>query len=52
MAASRVTMFVAFTPLTALALGTLLLGEPIPWRLAPALLLVLAGLWVARDRAG
>ena len=51
MAASRVTMFVAFTPLTALALGTLLLGEPIPWRLAPALLLVLAGLWVARDRA-
>ena len=46
MAASRVTMFVAFTPLTALALGTLLLGEPIPWRLAPALLLVLAGLWV------
>ena len=52
MAASRVTMFVAFTPLTALALGTPLLGEPIPWRLAPALLLVLAGLWVARDRAG
>ncbi len=50
LSASRVTMFLAFTPLTALALGTLLLGEPVPWRLAPALLLVLVGLWVARDR--
>lgn len=50
LSASRVTLFLGLTPLTALALGTLLLGEPIPWRLAPALLLVLAGLWVARDR--
>lgn len=49
--ASRVTLFLGFSPLTALALGTLMLDEPIPWRLAPALLLVLAGLWVARERA-
>ncbi len=50
LSASRVTMFLGLSPLTALALGTLLLDESVPWRLAPALLLVLAGLWVARER--
>ena len=49
-AASRVTLFLSLSPLTALALGTLLLGEPLQTSLLLALVLVVAGLWVAQDR--
>jgi len=49
-AASRVTLFLSLSPLTAIALGTLLLGEPLQTSLVLALALVVAGLWVAQDR--
>jgi drug/metabolite transporter (DMT)-like permease len=49
-AASRVTLFLSLSPLTAMALGVLLLGEPLQTSLVVALLLVVAGLWVAQDR--
>jgi drug/metabolite transporter (DMT)-like permease len=49
-AASRVTLFLSLSPLTAMALGTLLLGEPMQASLLLALVLVVAGLWVAQDR--
>jgi drug/metabolite transporter (DMT)-like permease len=45
--ASRVTLFVALSPLTSLALGSLWLGEPVPGRLWGALALVVAGLAAA-----
>jgi drug/metabolite transporter (DMT)-like permease len=48
--ASRVTLFLSLSPLTAMALGTLLLGEPLQTSLLLALVLVVAGLWVAQDR--
>ena len=49
-AASRVTLFLSLSPLTAMALGVLLLGEPLQISLVLALALVVAGLWVAQDR--
>ena len=49
-AASRVTLFLSLSPLTAMALGVLLLGEPLQMSLVLALVLVVAGLWVAQDR--
>jgi len=49
-AASRVTLFLSLSPLTAMALGVLLLGEPLQKSLVVALSLVVAGLWVAQDR--
>ncbi len=49
-AASRVTLFLSLSPLTAMALGVLLLGEPLQTSLVLALVLVVAGLWVAQDR--
>jgi drug/metabolite transporter (DMT)-like permease len=49
-AASRVTLFLSLSPLTAMALGMLLLGEPPQASLLVALGLVVAGLWVAQDR--
>ncbi len=49
-AASRVTLFLSLSPLTAMALGVLLLGEPLQTSLVLALMLVVAGLWVAQDR--
>jgi len=48
--ASRVTLFLSLGPLTAMALGVLLLGEPLQTSLVLALLLVMAGLWIAQDR--
>lgn len=48
--ASRVTLFLSLSPLTAMALGALLLGEPLQMSLVLALGLVAAGLWVAQDR--
>jgi drug/metabolite transporter (DMT)-like permease len=50
--ASRVTLFVALSPLTSLALGALWLGEPVPPRLWLALALVSAGLVAAASGAG
>lgn len=50
-AASRVTLFLSLSPLTAMALGVLLLGEPLQASLLVALGLVVAGLWVAQDRS-
>lgn len=49
-AASRVTLFLSLSPLTAMALGVALLGEPLQASLVLALGLVVAGLWVAQDR--
>ena len=49
--ASRVTLFLSLSPLTAMALGVLLLGEPLQASLLVALGLVVAGLWVAQDRS-
>ena len=49
-AASRVTLFLSLSPLTAMALGVLLLGEPLQLSLLLALALVVGGLWVAQDR--
>jgi drug/metabolite transporter (DMT)-like permease len=51
-AASRVTLFLSLSPLTAMALAVLLLGEPLQASLVLALALVVAGLWVAQDRSG
>jgi drug/metabolite transporter (DMT)-like permease len=45
--ATRVSMFLALSPITALVLGALWLGEPLPWSAAAGLLLVLAGLWLS-----
>jgi drug/metabolite transporter (DMT)-like permease len=49
-AASRVTLFLSLSPLAAMLLGVLLLGEPLQATLVAALGLVAAGLWVAQDR--
>jgi drug/metabolite transporter (DMT)-like permease len=49
-AASRVSLFLSLSPLTAMLLGALLLGEPLQATLIAALALVAAGLWVAQDR--
>lgn len=46
--ASRVTLYLALSPLTALLLGTVVLGESVPARLWLALALVGAGLWATR----
>ncbi len=49
--ASRVTLFLALSPLTALLLGALWLSEPLAPRLLMALALVAAGLRVAQEEA-
>ena len=49
--ASRVTLFVAVSPLTSIALGALWLGEAVPQRLWLALALVSAGLAAAHVAA-
>jgi drug/metabolite transporter (DMT)-like permease len=46
--ASRVSLFLSLSPLTAMLLGVLWLGEPLAPRLWLALALVVAGLWVRR----
>ncbi len=47
--ASRVTLFLSLSPLTALLPGTLWLGEPLAPRVLLALVLVAAGLRVVQD---
>jgi drug/metabolite transporter (DMT)-like permease len=44
---SRVAVFLALNPITAIALGVLLLGEPVTGRLVVALVAVLAGIQLA-----
>ncbi|MEO8805690.1 MAG: DMT family transporter [Burkholderiaceae bacterium] len=48
--ASKVTLYLSLSPLTALLLGGWLLHEPLAPALIVALLLVVLGLWVAQDR--
>ncbi|MDP3823152.1 MAG: DMT family transporter [Burkholderiales bacterium] len=48
--ASKVTLYLSLSPLTAMLLGGLLLHEPLAPALIVALLLVVLGLWVAQDR--
>ena len=44
---SRVAVFLALNPITAIALGVVLLGEPLTVRLLLALAAVLGGIWLA-----
>lgn len=50
--ATRVSMFLALSPVTALALGALWLGEPWPWSAAVGLVLVVLGLWLSATALG
>jgi drug/metabolite transporter (DMT)-like permease len=45
--ATRVTVFLALSPITATALGTAVLGEKPSWPLAVGLACVVLGLWLA-----
>ncbi len=49
--ASRVTVFLALSPLTAIVLGVALLGEPVTAEMAAGVACVAAGLWVANSEA-
>ena len=49
--ASRVTVFLALSPLTAIVLGVALLGEPVTAEMAAGSAFVAAGLWVANSEA-
>jgi drug/metabolite transporter (DMT)-like permease len=44
---SRVAVFLALNPITAISLGVLLLGEPLTLRLVLALVAVLSGIQLA-----
>jgi len=44
---TRVTVFLALSPITAAILGTILLGEPMTWELAAAISVLTIGLWLA-----
>jgi drug/metabolite transporter (DMT)-like permease len=46
-AATRVTVFLALSPITAAALGVALLGEPVTAGMMAGLVCVVAGLWIA-----
>ena len=50
-AASRVTVFLALSPVTAAALGVTLLGEPVTLGMGAGVACVAAGLWVANWEA-
>jgi drug/metabolite transporter (DMT)-like permease len=49
--ASRVTVFLALSPLTAIVLGVALLGEPVTAGMLAGMACVAAGLWVANSEA-
>jgi drug/metabolite transporter (DMT)-like permease len=51
MPASRVTVFLALSPITAIVLGVALLGEPVTAGMIAGLTCVAAGLWVANSDA-
>lgn len=44
---TRVTIFLALSPITAALLSALLLGEAVTWQLATAIAVLSAGLWLA-----
>jgi drug/metabolite transporter (DMT)-like permease len=44
---TRVTVFLALSPVTAAVLSAALLGEPVTWQLASAIAVLSAGLWLA-----
>jgi drug/metabolite transporter (DMT)-like permease len=48
-AASRVTVFLALSPITAIVLGVTLLGEPVTMGMLAGVACVAAGLWVANS---
>ncbi|MGB9364778.1 MAG: DMT family transporter [Xanthobacteraceae bacterium] len=48
--ASRVTVFLALSPLTAIVLGVALLGEPVTVQLVAGMACVAVGLWVANSK--
>jgi drug/metabolite transporter (DMT)-like permease len=48
-AATRVTVFLALSPITAAALGVALLGEPVTAGMVAGVACVAAGLWVANS---
>jgi len=50
-AATRVTVFLALSPITAMALGVALLGEPVTAGMLAGVVCVAAGLWVANWEA-
>jgi drug/metabolite transporter (DMT)-like permease len=50
-AATRVTVFLALSPITAAALGIALLGEPVTVQMVAGVACVAAGLWVAGGRS-
>ena len=50
--ATRVTVFLALNPVTAALLGWTLLGEPLQPAASAALVLIVAGLWLATWRPG
>jgi drug/metabolite transporter (DMT)-like permease len=50
-AATRVTVFLALSPITAAALGVALLGEPVTVQMMAGVVCVAAGLWVAGGAA-
>jgi len=49
--ASRVTVFLALSPITAIILGVALLGEPVTAGMVAGVLFVATGLWVANREA-
>jgi drug/metabolite transporter (DMT)-like permease len=49
--ASRVTVFLALSPITAIVLGVALLGEPVTVQLVAGVACVAAGLWVANSES-
>jgi drug/metabolite transporter (DMT)-like permease len=49
--ASRVTVFLALSPITAIVLGVMLLGEPVTAGMIAGVVCVAAGLWVANSAA-
>jgi drug/metabolite transporter (DMT)-like permease len=49
--ASRVTVFLALSPITAIVLGVMLLGEPVTAGMIAGVVCVAAGLWVANSEA-
>ena len=49
---SRVAVFLALNPITAITLGVLLLGESLSLRLVGGLVAVLTGIWLATMHAG
>jgi drug/metabolite transporter (DMT)-like permease len=51
-AATRVTVFLALSPITAAALGVALLGEPVTVQMVAGVACVAAGLWVAGGEGG